>query len=256
VQAQQLTQAANALKITVIAGTRVFDVITGELIDDAIRKKIPESEKDKYFDDGTHGDMIAGDEIYTRIDGEKRDVIGASNQKVKEQLIQALRVADGYTPVEFYGFSLMSTDRTEPLPRNAAWKVVKDPKGIGYMLSEEPVSTPLSVPKFRDKLKEKDHIVKDDWSNRFLAEYRKKKDDLSSEFYSVYIPNPPQPPAVVPPVGWMPFSDPGALAASKAASSPLGRMQQMANGGGGAGLGMAFMGNGGNVMGGGMMGGR
>lgn len=254
-QAAAFAAAAAAPKITVITGTRIFDVVTGELIDDVIRKKRPETEKAEYFDDGTHGDLTPGDEVYTRVDGEKREALSASNQKVKEQLVSALRVAEAYTPVEFYGFSLMSTDRQEPVPRNEAWKVVKDPKGIGYQLSEVPVDTPLQVPKFRDKLKEKDHTVKSDWSLRFLNDYRKKKDDLSSEFYPVYIPTPPQPPTSVPPVGWIPFADPTAQQRQDAMSNPLMRMQMMMqNGGMGGGMGGEMgggMGGGGNMGGGG-----
>lgn len=248
-QANGLAQRAMAPKITVIAGIRVFDAVTGELVDDAIRRKVPETDKDKggYYDDGTHGDMTPNDGIYTRIDGEKRDAIGASNQKVKEQLIQALRVAEGYSPVEFYGFSLMSTDRTDPVPRNETWKVVKDPRGLGYMLKEEPSATPISVPKYRDKLKEKDKIVKEDWAYRFLQEYRKKKDDLASDFFPVYIPQPPQPPSTMPPASWMPFSDPNALARQEQARRQTGGLGSGLLGGGGMGGGM---------MGGGMMGGE
>lgn len=207
----RFAQTSTGPKITVISGVRVFDAVTGELIDDAIRRKVPESEKDKFFDDGTHGDLQPNDEVYTNVDERqnRKDVIGAANQRVKERLIQSLQVANSYNPVKFYGYTLMSTDRQEPLPRHEAWQIVPDPQGgPGFTLAEQKVKQPITVPKYRDAQKDKDHIVKDNWSRNFLQEYRKKPDDLTSEFFSVYIPQPPVPPAVAPPLNWSPFSDP------------------------------------------------
>ena len=236
---EQLAQMApTGPKITVISGVRVFDAISGELVDDVIKKKVDESEKDKYFDDGTHGDMVAGDEIYTRVDGEQRDVIGAASQKVKERMITALKVAADYGPIEFYGYTLMSTDRQQPIPRNEAWTLTKDPSGgPGLVLAERAVDKPIEVPKYRDKMREKDAKVKDDWSLRFLQEYRKKKDDLSSEFFPVYLPQPPRPPATLPPVGWTPFADPTASQKAKLAENPIYRNAINGNQGGAGGAG-------------------
>ena len=200
-------------KIKVISGTRVFDAVTGELLDDAVEKSVPETQKDDYYDDGTHGDLEAGDGKYSKVD-ERREAISPSNQRIKEQLVQALVVAEQLDPLAFYGFSLMSTERHETAPRDRAWQLVPDPDGgPGLVMRENPVDKPLTVPKYRTWRSEKDAKVKDDWSYRFLQEYRKNKDNLTSEFYPMHVPMPPPMPSVAPPPAqiWTPFSDPGAL---------------------------------------------
>ncbi len=199
--------------IRVITGTRVYDALTGQLLDDASKMDVPESEKANYFDDGTHGDLIPGDGEFTRVD-EKSSFIGPANQRVKEQLVQALIEAESLDPIKFFGYNVLSTDHGGGTSeRNRAWTVVKDPKGKGRMIVEAPAAQPVIVPKYRDKLAERDDKVKNDWSIRFLQEYRKNKDNISSDFYTLYVPMPPPMPSVLPPPAkdWVPFSDPGAL---------------------------------------------
>jgi len=244
----------SSAQITVITGTRVFDAVTKELLDDAVKKKVPEAEKKNYYDDGTHGDLVAGDQEYTRIDGEEHEWLSQSNQRVKEQLVQSLVVAEGYNPIEFYGYTVMSTDRSEAAPRNRAWTMAPDPKGgQGQVLVEHPVDKPLQVPKFREKMGEKDAKVKNDWSYRFLQEYRENKDNLTSKYYPLYIPLPPQVPTVAPPANWKPFQDPTALIKSEQQKVQQLMMQTNSRGGMGGGMGPMGGGYGG---GGGMGGGR
>jgi hypothetical protein len=217
-------------KIKVITGTRVFDAVTMELLDDAVVKEVPESEKANYYDDGTHGDLVANDGQYTRVE-EEHDKVGQSSQRVKERLVGALVAADQLSPLEFYGYRIMTTDRVVDVPRNRAWRMIPDPSGgPGLVLAEVPVSDAdaVSIPKYRKKMEEKDAKVKNDWAVRFLQEYRQNKDSLTSEFYSLHIPAPPPLPAVAPPTDqqWQPFSDPGSLARSEqeaaAKMGPLG----------------------------------
>lgn len=244
---------ATVKKITVISGTRVFDAYPhnqGQLLDDAVKRKVPVTEKDKYYDNGTHGDLIADDQEYTKVD-ERRDVLGLANQRAKEQLIQALVVAEGYNPLEFYGYSLMSTDRAETAPRNRAWEIVPDPKGgPGFTLAERPIQKSLQVPKYRDKMKEKDARFKDEngngWAYKFLEGYRKNSDSLTSDFYPLYIPLPPQVPSVAPPLGWQPFNDSGSL---NKPGQMVGGRGGRGGGGGGRGGGMGGGGGGGGSRG-------
>lgn len=228
-------------KVTVITGTRVFDAITGELIDDAVMKDLPETERDNFFDDGTHGDLLAADGIYTSVDS-RSDVINQSNQRVKEHLIMALISADDLNPLEFYGFNIMSIERNQTVDRQRAWKLVPDPAGVGYILDEVETGQPVSVPKYREWVTEKDRKVKNDWSYRFLQEYRLNKDSLESEFYALYIPLPPQTPSVEPPpLGmWEPFADPQALMRYKEsqlqeAEAKFNELRRESTGGGGMG---------------------
>ena len=195
------------LTVTVIDGTRIFDAITGELLDDAVEKKVTEQEKASYYDDGTHGDIAPDDGSFTRVD-ERRDVIGQSSQRVKERLLQALVSAEALNPLEFYGFNIMSLSVGEEQPRNRVWKLVPDPEGgPGRVLREQVIDNPVSLPSYRQWQVEQDAQVKNIWSMSFLHEYRKNKDSLTSEFFPLYIPYPPQAPSVAPPAmgTWTPF---------------------------------------------------
>lgn len=205
--------AAKIATIQVIAGDRVFDNITGELIDDATEQQVPATERGNYFDDGTNGDIEANDGQYTKVT-ERRDVIGQSNQRIKERLVQALLAAESLNPLEFYGFNLMSTEREESVSRGRAWALQKDPKGgPGRVLAEVPISEPVTVPKYRKWQSEKDQKVKSEWAERFLREYRINKDSLTSDFYQLYVPQPPPQPLVDAPAetAWIPFAEPLAL---------------------------------------------
>ncbi len=201
-------------KIKVITGTRIFDAITGDLLDDAQIKEVPATDKESYFDDGTNGDVEANDDQYTKVDINDDNYIGQSNQRVKERLVGALLAANQLNPLEFYGFNIMSTERHDSVSRNRAWRMVDDlGNGPGKVVIEMPIDEAQAVPKYRDKFQEKDQRVKDDWSNRFLQEYRTNKDDLTSEFYTLFIPLPPVPPSVRPPHSdhWIPYGDPMSL---------------------------------------------
>lgn len=232
-------------QITVITGTRVFDAITGQLLDDAIQKQVPQADSDKYFDDGTHGDLEAGDGEFTKVD-ERRDVLGQSNQRFKEQLVKALISADTYTPLQYFGLMIASTERQSTVPRNRAWSMVSAPGGgPGFTLREVPTGEPVTIPSYREKQKEKDSNIKNNWSQRFLQEFRVNKDDLTSQFYSLYIPQPPPMPSVAPPPTtiWTPFSDPQAIARAEQNQRQLEVQGPLARGGMGGGA--AMMGGGG-----------
>jgi hypothetical protein len=201
-------------KIKVITGTRIFDAITGELLDDAQEKEVPATDKESYYDDGTNGDIEPNNGQYTKVDINEGIYIGQSNQRVKERLVGALLVANSLNPLEFYGFNIMSTERHDAISRNRAWRLINDPNGgPGKVVAEIPIEEPQAVPNYRDKLQDKDQQVKEDWSYRFLHEYRTNKDSLTSEFYKMYIPFPPPAPSVRPPKPdhWIPFGDPMSL---------------------------------------------
>lgn len=198
-------------RIKAISGQRVFDAVTGELLDDAREIMIDESQKSSFFDDGaTGGDITADDGVFTNFTVSRGEYIGQSNQRLKEMLIQALYEADRIDPLEFFGYSLMTTERIEHAPRSRRWKMVQSETGVGYTLQQVDSSTPLEVPKYQEKIREKDDKLagKDGWAAVFLDEYRLNKGELKSELYPIYIPQPPTPPSIVPPTaaGWEPFS--------------------------------------------------
>mgnify|MGYP001391775830 FL=1 len=199
--------------ISVLVGTRVRDAVTKELLDEPVELKVPETEKGNFYDDGTHGDVMANDGKFAMVEFAD-DVLGEGSQRAKEQMVKALVVAEDLTPLEFYGFTIMGTDQRTPQPREKAWQMIPDPKGgPGFVLAEVETERPVEMPNYREWRNARDAKVKNDWSARFLRNYRVNPDDIRSEFYHLYIPHPPQPPEVRPPVqeGWMPFSDPQSL---------------------------------------------
>jgi hypothetical protein len=195
-------------RITVLAGTRVLDAIMPHaLIDDATERQVPQSMQNQYYDDGPqggHGDLEANDGKFTNVTT-SMDYISQSNQRIKEQLIQALVSANALNTIDFFGLAVMSADRTGAVSRDRAWKMVASPNGIGSVLREVMIDRPLDVPNNRERTTYKDKLVGAQWADRFMQEFRKNKDDLHSEFYAVYVPMPPTPPSVAPPVGWAPF---------------------------------------------------
>ncbi len=56
-----------------------------------------------------------------------------------------------------------------------------------------PRTSPPELPNILEKASERDDILRD-WNNRFLANFRKDKDDPKSDYYQLYIPEPPAPP--------------------------------------------------------------
>ncbi len=196
-------------QITVIAGTRVTDALTGELLDDAREIRVDEDKKSEYFDDGTHGDLVAGDGKYTKVE-EVEGVIGPNNQRIKEQLIQALYEASRLDAREFYGHTLMSTDHSTRPERNMRWALTDAPEDrVGFRISEIATERTVEVPSFWEEEKSRDLKIAgpNGWARTFLDEFRIEKGGLTSSFYSPYVPNPPTIPKIPPPSaeGWTPF---------------------------------------------------
>ncbi len=214
-QATQAVARVTRRRTAAIVGTRVFDACSGEMLDDGRSMLYDESEKgNTIFDDGDtmkDGDLVANDGQFTNVVTD-RSYIGQSNQRLKERLIKAIYSAEQLSPLDFYGFFLMTTERNNPAPRNRRWTMVANPKGIGQKLTEVPTDKPVPVPKYREWEHERDQKIagKEGWAVRFLDEYRKEKGSVESEFYTVYIPMPPVPPFMPPPTsaGWTPFPNP------------------------------------------------
>lgn len=203
-------------QITVIAGDRVTDAVTGELLDDAREIRVDEDKKDEYYDDGTHGDLVAGDGQYTRVE-EITGVIGPKNQRIKEQLIQALYEVSRLDARQFYGHTIMSTDHSTRPERNRRWALVDAPEDrAGFRISEISTDKSVEMPDFWKEEASRDVKIAgpNGWARSFLDEYRLEKGGLTSDFYPPYVPHPPTIPKIPPPSaeGWSPFVaayDPG-----------------------------------------------
>lgn len=209
-------------KVRALVGERVYDALTGELLDDARFVLIEESETSKYYDDGTNGDLTPEDGIYARVTI-RNDAVGPENQRIKERLIQAIYEANRLDPVQFYGYSLMAQDHRVRPRRSKRWKVVRGGKnGAGLRLTETAADRPVQVANYWDESIKKDERIggEDGWAEKFLSDYRVDKSDLRSDFHSVYIPHPPTMPTIQPPGedNWSPFTGKAATEEGDSAS--------------------------------------
>jgi hypothetical protein len=102
--------------VKVKVGEKVICAKTDVVLKDVEVKEIPRSELGEgvYFDDGTHGDENANDEIWSKITIRK-DVISEEANSVKEKLEAICDYARDMSPVEFYGVFMASEDRSPNL---------------------------------------------------------------------------------------------------------------------------------------------
>ena len=188
--------------VRVLAGARVTDAVTGELIDDYIYLDHPKTMLEGYFfDDGTHGDEQAGDFLYSNV-SQRNDVIGAETHQTLVRTLNSLQSANQMTPLEFYRLHVLTTEA----------------------ISE--------IGKWRVEEAEKDKLLRG-WSQRFVREFLKDTNDPTTGFYALYIAHPPMKPGVktlpVTP-DWRPPTSPQAKV--DAAGAAVGAAGYAAGGGG------------------------
>lgn len=138
--------------VTVIEGERIYDAVTGELLEKPKTRQIPIAQiGNNYFDDGTHGDEVAGDGIYSNI-VERRDVIGTKTEQIKQSLLREIKKMKQDCAVEFYELPVAALDRNTILPSHNALN------------------------------KQKQDFISD-YENRVMAPYK----DADGKFYPVYV---------------------------------------------------------------------
>jgi hypothetical protein len=145
------------------------------LLEDAFQQTVFQSEQDKYADDGVHDNGIAGDGIRGSVTTIKDKYIGAETNTLKNRLINLVRHAENLSPMEFYGYHVMAVD---------------------------PTTQHRLMPNLLEKEAQRDESLRD-WNNKFLADYRVDKNDPRSEFYQLYVPDPPLPPPYPVPPGYV-----------------------------------------------------
>lgn len=154
-------------KVKVITGEKITCAVCGVLLQDVTEKEVPEEEQADYFDDGTHGDAEADDGIYTNV-VERKDMIGSECADVLQKTVALINGADELDSMDFYRL---------------------------HVTTNEPLS---ALPITRQQERTKDERLKE-WNDKFLRKFRKDPNDPKSEFYSVYIPPPPEVPSILPP---------------------------------------------------------
>ncbi len=158
--------------IRVVTGRRVKCAVCGRLLEDIRYEEVPETLKDQYYDDGTHGDEVANDGTYTNIE-EISDVVGPGCLAIETRLINLLLTSEELGPLGFFRL---------------------------FTLTDEPIS---NIPKRINTEEDLDNKL-ESWANVFLRMFRKNKDDIYSEFYSLYVPPPPVKPKFPLPPGFNP----------------------------------------------------
>ncbi|MCX7020064.1 MAG: hypothetical protein WCK47_06170 [bacterium] len=160
--------------IQVLVGKRVYDAVTGAIIEDAMQLTVPESDKDKYYDDGSRDNGVAGDNIRGNVETIRGKYISPETNAIKNRMITVVRKADVISPLHFSGYYVVSAGAGRDKP---------------------------DVPTWLELEKERDEFARD-WNNKFLANYRADKNDPRSEFFQIYVPEPPQIPKYPVPYGY------------------------------------------------------
>jgi hypothetical protein len=200
--------------IKVLVGRRVYCAVCGTLLEDAYYLSVPATDKDKYLDDGIHDNGVAGDDIRGNVESVKDQYIGAECNDIKNRLIGAIRRAeDLYRPPigemskEAFFVSEPASDRRKRLEMESSSMADEASTMLffGYHIAGlNPVTDNPRLPNILEKEKQRDELLRD-WNNKFLAAFRTDKNNPQSDFYQVYIPEPPPLPHYDVPPGYVPL---------------------------------------------------
>lgn len=165
---------------TALAGERVLDARTGEILQDAREIRIlPEftgAAGGRYSDDGqTFNDAVANDNIFTNITI-SRDYISPESQVVKTKLVQTLDYMSRLDPMSFFQVPVATTEPLSPLP-----KMVRLEADMDETLSK--------------------------WLDQFLSQYQRKTEQ-GEAFIPTFLPPPPRAPEVPLPANFSPRNPP------------------------------------------------
>jgi hypothetical protein len=160
--------------IQVLDGRRVFDAVTGALIEDAVKTTVPITEQDRYFDDGVRDNGIPNDGIKGRVETIRDRVIGAETAAGMFKAINLVRNAESMSVLQFFRLRAGETD---------------------------PSLSSGRLPDLIELERQKDDFLRD-WNNRFLAVYRVDRNNPRSDFFQTYVPEPPAIPQFPLPPGY------------------------------------------------------
>jgi hypothetical protein len=168
----------------VLTGERVyshlqFGASPPELLQDAEIIQVPgvvSELRKRYYDDGTHGDVKANDNVWSYVTA-RNDVMAPEEFRILNRILAALTSGEDTDPREFFRLPVATTEPLSKLPKMMNLEGERDGK-----LSE--------------------------WNERVLAEFRINKDDVTSQFWPVFIPAPPSAPRIEIPPGFNPAAEP------------------------------------------------
>jgi uncharacterized membrane protein YgcG len=151
--------------ILALTGQKIEDHVTRLLLEDIHFEHVPESRKGEFYDDGTHGDLVAGDNIWTNYTT-INEVLSPESNYLKLVYLRMLELTEDMNPIEFFGIPVATDEPLSPLP------------------------------KLSDNERDRDETFMRQWHQRFLALYRQAADDPKSDFYPIFVSSAPNKPDV------------------------------------------------------------
>lgn len=162
-------------EIQVLYGQRVYDAVTGALLEDPRYISVPQAEQERFFDDGIRDNGIEKDGVRGDVTTIRDQFIGAETNSIKNRMLNLVRNAEDIPAMVFFGYHFAATD---------------------------PTTQHRDMPNLLQKEAQQDELLRD-WNARFLADYRIDKNDPRSEFYQLYVPEPPALPRFPLPPGYV-----------------------------------------------------
>lgn len=194
VPAFQAPPPVELAKDPVYVGRRVFDAVSGGLLEDAVGITVRQSDLSAYLDDGINDNGIANDQIYGNVMTSRNQFIGYFSNVVKNYLIHAVHNAEQIDPMVFSGHHIAKIDPApvDGLKRYGLPLPGEDDPSYVAVVNVEP-----DFPSILDLERQRDDSVRG-WNQRFLAKYRMNPEDPQSEYFPVFVSTPPLTPTNYP----------------------------------------------------------
>ena len=197
--------------IEVLTGQRVKCAVCGAMLEDAYKLRVFATDADKYVDDGVMDNGVAGDGIRGNVQTITDKFVGAECAEIRNRLINVVRNAEELRPASKIGeyedspYYLEDYEsrqrRLEAQHRQRAQEESVMHFFRYHVATMNPLDT-SGMPYLLEKEKQRDDYLAD-WNNRFLSMFRIDPKDPKSEFYQIYVPQPPLPPQYQVPPGYV-----------------------------------------------------
>jgi len=198
---QQAVAAPPAIATdTVLTGRRVYDAVSGGLLEDALEITVRKEDADAYPDDGINDNGIAGDGVRGNVNTSRNQYIGYYSNLIKNYLVHAVHNAEQIDPMVYFGAHIAKMD---PTPTEGLKRYGRPLPGDSDLEQVVQVGTVPEMPSIINLERDRDELVKR-WNKTFLARYRVDPNDPQSEYFPVFVPSPPLTPPDYPvPAGYV-----------------------------------------------------
>ncbi len=197
--------------IEVLTGKRVFCAVCGTMLEDAYKVRVYETDMNSYADDGLVDNGVAGDGLRGNVETIKDKYVGASCHEIRTRLINAVRGAEDMRPPSMIGqyeespYYLEDPDSRQKRMEAQLRQQAQEESTMHFFRYHVATIDPTDksgMPYLVKQEEQRDNYLAE-WNNRFLAKFRMKSEDPQSEYYPLYIPQPPLPPTRTLPPGYV-----------------------------------------------------